>query len=224
MLSSTLDRLSRRQVQFQRLALVRIEFIETPVEDGFRRADELDDHTFVVRQMLVDRRIDRGQLQREQDLRKEALLGPLEPAARGCLGAAVERLVLKPVDNPGEFKRGFEVLVDDRLSRGGDNAKERGVGAQCRETDHHVLRIISQGVEPLHQTGISLPRRWNVARRRRTHQLQGLSFGLQIGLCVVVGRVEADVSQPTAYDGDVYPGSDKVNGGRVPEAVRCHMF
>jgi len=90
----------------------------------------LDDDTFVVGQMLVDRGIDRGQLQREQDLRKEALLGSLEPAAGGSLGAAIERPVLEPIDDAGEFKRGFEVLVDDRLSRGGDNAKERGVGAQ----------------------------------------------------------------------------------------------
>ena len=77
--------------------------------------------------MLVDRGIDRGQLQREQDLRKEALLGPLEPAAGRRLGAAVEGLVLKPVDDAGEFERGFEVLVDDRLSRGSGNAEERGV-------------------------------------------------------------------------------------------------
>jgi len=78
----------------------------------------------------VDRGVDRWQLQREQDLREEALLGSFEPAARRCLGAAVERLVLEAIDDTGKFERGLEVLMDDRLSRGGDNAKERGVGAQ----------------------------------------------------------------------------------------------
>lgn len=76
--------------------------------------------------MLVDRGIDRGQLQREQDLRKEALLGPLEPAAGRCLGAAVESPVLEPIDDARKFERRFEVLMDDRLSRGRGNAQERG--------------------------------------------------------------------------------------------------
>ena len=128
MRTSALHVFPGRKVQFQRFALLGIEFIETPVVDRFRGTDQLDDDAFVVRQMLVDRGIDRGQLQREQDLRKEALLGPLEPAAGRRLGAAVEGLVLKPIDDPGEFKRGFEVLVNDRLSRGSDNAQERGVG------------------------------------------------------------------------------------------------
>tara|TARA_B100000749_G_scaffold269820_1_gene249001 strand:+ start:874 stop:1365 length:492 start_codon:yes stop_codon:yes gene_type:complete len=30
--------------------------------------------------------------------------------------------------------------------------------------------------------------------------------------------------QPTADDGNVHPGRDKVDGGRVPEAVRRHIF
>ena len=59
-------------------------------------------------------------------MRKKALLGAFEPAARRRLGAAVEGLVLKPIDDPGEFERGFEVLVNDRLSRGRGNAQERG--------------------------------------------------------------------------------------------------
>ena len=63
-------------------------------------------------------------------MRKEALLGPLEPAAGRRLGAAVERLVLQAIDDPCEFKRGFEVLLNDRLSRGRDNAQERGEGPQ----------------------------------------------------------------------------------------------
>ncbi|MBB5713002.1 hypothetical protein FHT02_004264 [Sphingomonas xinjiangensis] len=37
----------------------------------------------------------------------------------------------------------FEIAIDPALSRGDDNAKERGVGTHSRETDHHFLRIIS---------------------------------------------------------------------------------
>ncbi|AIT82775.1 hypothetical protein JI59_25355 (plasmid) [Novosphingobium pentaromativorans US6-1] len=92
--------------------------------------------------MLVDRGIDRWQLQREEDLRKEALLGPLEPAAGRRLGAAVERPVLKPIDDPGEFERGLKVLVNDRLSRGSDNAQERGVVAEFPLSGANLLRII----------------------------------------------------------------------------------
>jgi hypothetical protein len=43
------------------------------------------------------------------------------------LGTAVEGLVLEAVDDAGEFERGLEVLMDDRLSRGSGNAEERGV-------------------------------------------------------------------------------------------------
>jgi len=130
MLSSTLHVFAGRQVQFQHLARLGIELIKPPIEDRFCRADQLHHHAFILSEVLVDRRVDRGQLQREQHLRKEALLGALEPAARSGLRAAVERAVLEAVDNARQFERGFKVLVDDRLSRGGDNAKERGVGAQ----------------------------------------------------------------------------------------------
>ena len=77
--------------------------------------------------MLVDRRIDRRQLHREQHLAEEALLGAFEPAARRRLGAAVQGAVFEPIDNSGEFERDFEILVNDRLSRGSGNAEERGV-------------------------------------------------------------------------------------------------
>jgi hypothetical protein len=80
--------------------------------------------------MLIYRRIYGGKLEREQDLGKEALLGPLEPAARGSFGSAIERSILQWIDHTGKFQSVLKVLVDDGLSRGGDNAKERGVGAQ----------------------------------------------------------------------------------------------
>jgi hypothetical protein len=75
-------------------------------------------------------------------LSEEALLGAFEPAARRCLGAAVEGLVLEPIDDAGEFERGLEVLVNDRLSRGSGNAEERGVVLQSCGTFRHVLHII----------------------------------------------------------------------------------
>ena len=92
--------------------------------------------------MLIDCGIDRGELQAEQDLRKEALLGALEPAARRRLGAAVERPVLKTIDDAGEFECRLEVLMDDRLSRGSGNAKERGLGAGFLGRGTQLLRII----------------------------------------------------------------------------------
>ena len=92
----------------------------------------------------------------------------------------------------------------------------------------HSIRLASRFHEggTLLAAGAEAARRgqWHRPRRRRAHLLKRLPFGLQIGLCVVVGRIEADVSQPTADDGDVDSGSDKVNGGRVPEAVRRHIF
>ncbi len=54
--------------------------------------------------------------------------------------------------------------------------------------------------------------------------LQRLSLGFEIGLGIVVGRVEADVPEPAADDGDVDDRRDEMDGGRVPEAVRCHML
>ena len=224
MLRSRLHDLAGAEIDFERLAFLVGEIGKTAVEHGLGGRDKLDHDGIAFGNGGIDGRQQARQLHGQEELREEALLRALEDRERRGLRTAVECATGFPINDAGGFEGLAEVCMDDGLSRGGDNAKERGVGAQCRETDHHVLRIISQGVEPLHQTGISLPRRWNVARRRRTHQLQGLSFGLQIGLCVVVGRVEADVSQPTANDGDVDPGSDKVNGCRVPEAVRRHMF
>jgi hypothetical protein len=100
MLSSTLNILTRRQIEVKHLPLIGVELIEAAIEDRFRGTDELDDDAFPVGEVLVDRGVDRRELQREQDLGKEPLLGPLEPAARCRLGAAVERLVLEAIDDP----------------------------------------------------------------------------------------------------------------------------
>ena len=98
--------------------------------------------------MLIYRRIYGGKLEREQDLGKEALLGPLEPAARRRLCAAVERPVLKTIDDAGKFECRLKVLMDDRLSRGRDNAQERGIIAEflhCRAILLHIILIANLG-------------------------------------------------------------------------------
>ena len=61
---------------------------------------------------------------------KEALLGPFENRERSRLGAAVERVAAVLIDDAGFLERLAQIGMDNRLSRGGDNAKERGVGAQ----------------------------------------------------------------------------------------------
>jgi hypothetical protein len=105
-------------------------------------------------------------------------------------------------------ERGLQIAVNDRLSRGGDNAQERGVGPQC-------WRLTPR---PSHYfTGCrATPSDWHLASTKVARcsptahpPVQGLSLGLQIGLCVVVGRIEADVSQPTADDGDVDPAATR---------------
>ena len=53
-----------------------------------------------------------------------------------------ERLVLEAIDDTGEFERGLQVAMDDALSRGSGNAKERGLGAGFLGRGTQLLRII----------------------------------------------------------------------------------
>jgi hypothetical protein len=87
-----------------------------------------------------------------------------------------------------------------------------------------LLSVLSKSAEPSEQTCIPFPGRRMFARYRSPDLFQRFSLGFEIGLGVVVGCVEADMPEPTADDGDVDACRDKVNGGRVPEAVRCHML
>ena len=82
-----------------------------------------------IGQPLLDGPDQRRGLHRRDQVVEEALLGRFESRTGGRLGLRVQRAVGGTGD-PGGFERGVEVVMDDLLSRGGDNAKERGVGAQ----------------------------------------------------------------------------------------------
>ena len=86
------------------------------------------------------------------------------------------------------------------------------------------LHIISKRVEPGEYACIALPRWLTAGCCRNSDLFQGLPLRFQIGPGIVVGRVEADVAEPTADDGDIDPGGNEVDGGRVPEAVRRNVF
>jgi hypothetical protein len=88
----------------------------------------LDHGAVAPREIGVDRRDQRRQLHRQQDLAEEALLGRSRSATRRCL-RAVEVAPLKPSVTRVARARP-QVVVDDRLSRGSDNAQERGVVAE----------------------------------------------------------------------------------------------
>ncbi|WP_231729324.1 hypothetical protein, partial [Blastomonas sp. CCH5-A3] len=79
--------------------------------------------------MMIDGSDQRWQLHRQQQLVEEPLLGAFKPAACRSFCAAVERCAADFIDHAGELQRFLHVLMDDRLSRGSGNAKERGVGA-----------------------------------------------------------------------------------------------
>ena len=93
-----------------------------------------------------NRRIDSGQqaweLHRQKQLREEALLGSLEDRQRCGLGTRVERPAGFAVYDPRGLQRFAEVGMDDRLSRGSGNAKERGLGAGFLGRGTQLLRII----------------------------------------------------------------------------------
>ena len=69
----------------------------------------------------------RWQLQRNQKLGKEALLGRFEDRDRRSLGAAIIGRFAEAVGDTGRVERGLQVAVNDTLSRGSGNAEERGV-------------------------------------------------------------------------------------------------
>src|SRR6516164_5114623 len=92
------------------------------------------------------------------------------------------------------------------------------------EYDGLVLHIISERVEPGEHARVPLPRWEPSVWCRRSDALQRLALCFEIGLGVVVRRVEADVSEPAADDGDVDARRDEMDGGRMTEAVRGHML
>ncbi len=82
----------------------------------------------VPRRYLAGDRLDQARnLHRDQQLRKEALLGAFEPRKSRSLGLGIERFVLEPIHDIGEGENLVEIAMDDGLSRGSGNAEERGV-------------------------------------------------------------------------------------------------
>jgi hypothetical protein len=130
MLSSTLQEFAGAEVDFERLALLGGQVREAAIEHGLCGRDELDDDRIVLRKRIVDRRQQARQLHRQQQLREEPLLGAFEDRQRRGFGSGIQGAAAFRIDDPGGLERFAKVAVDDRLSRGGDNAKERGVGAQ----------------------------------------------------------------------------------------------
>ena len=127
MLSSTLDRLARAEVDFERFAFFVGEIGQAAVEHGLGGRDKLDHDGIALGDGGIDGREQARQLHRQEELREEALLRALEHRERGGLRTAVERAAGFPVDDAGGFEGLADVCVNDRLSRGSGNAEERGV-------------------------------------------------------------------------------------------------
>ena len=126
MLSSTLDSLAGRKVELDLGTVLGREVGETPVEQGLGGRDQLDDDAVLRGQRLLDSGKQRRQLHRQQELAKEALFRALEARARRRQRQTVEGLALERIGDARCAQRRLKVAVDDRLSRGRDNVKERG--------------------------------------------------------------------------------------------------
>ncbi|UOA29798.1 hypothetical protein DSM107133_04560 (plasmid) [Pseudosulfitobacter sp. DSM 107133] len=87
-----------------------------------------------------------------------------------------------------------------------------------------LLGLGSEGIEPGEQVRVTFPSRGSISCCRNADLFERLSLGFEIGLGVVVGRVETDMSQPASDDGDVDARRDEVDGRCVSEAVRRHML
>src|SRR5258708_7658547 len=74
-------------------------------------------------------------------------------------------------------------------------------------------------IEPRKHAVVALPRRRLAWSRRVCKELERFSFGLQIGLRIVVGGVETDVPEPASDHRDVHARCDQMDRCRVTEAV-----
>ena len=126
MLSSTLHIVAGTEIDFQVFAFLIGKIGKAAIEHGLSGRNQLDDRGISLRQRSVDSRQQARQLHREEELGKEALLGSLENRQRGRLGTAVERVAAVLIDDAGFLERLAQIGMDNRLSRGRDNVKERG--------------------------------------------------------------------------------------------------
>ena len=86
------------------------------------------------------------------------------------------------------------------------------------------LHIISKRVEPGEHACIALPRWLSAGCGWNGDLFQGFPLRFQIGPGIVVGRVEADMTEPASDDRNVDAGRDEVHGGGVPEGVWRYML
>ena len=142
MLSSTLHIFPRGQVDLESFPVLVRQVGKPPIEHGFGRRDQLDNDRMPVGNRCFDCRQQARELHRQKQLREEALLCPLKDRQRCGLGPGVERAPGLAVDDPRGFQRIAQIGVDDCLSRGSGNAKERGVGAGFQGCGTKLLRII----------------------------------------------------------------------------------
>jgi hypothetical protein len=122
----------------------------TPIEGSLvilaifgRHGLRLFSHYCVLPRFVIDvseavTRLGQGQIvciQAKERATRVALVISLPASAILAEGGQIRRDV-------GRFHRRIEVVVDDRLSRGSGNAKERGVGAGFQGRGTKLLRII----------------------------------------------------------------------------------
>ena len=79
----------------------------------------------------------------------------------------------------------------------------------------------SQRVEPSQQIGITFPSRWLAASQGWIDLLQCFSLRLQVGLRIVVGRIEVSVAQPASNHRDINAGRYQMDGSCVAKHMWC---
>ena len=83
---------------------------------------------------------------------------------------------------------------------------------------------MSEGVEPCQEIGVALPARCGRRPQHTISFFEGPTFRLQVGLCVKVCRVQADVTHPVPDDGDINARGKQVNGSCVLQSVGRNPF
>ena len=83
---------------------------------------------------------------------------------------------------------------------------------------------MSKRIKPSHHAGVALPARRSDGVGARFESIQRFAFGLQIGLGIVIGGVETDVSEPRLDHSDVDASGDEMHSGRMAKAVRRDLF
>jgi hypothetical protein len=134
--------LAGRKVELDLGPILGGEIGKAPVEQGFGGRNKLDDDAVVGGQRILDGGKQRGQFHRQQKLAEEALLRAFEARARRRQRLTIEGLAFERIGDARCAKRRLKVAVDDRLSRGSDNAQERGVVAEFPLSGANLLRII----------------------------------------------------------------------------------